>query len=47
MFNSEILEKLCKELNENCKYKDEYKDRDSWYPNHEWGATSYIKVDIS
>ena len=32
-----ILENLCKELNENCKYKDEYNDKDAWYPNYEWG----------
>ena len=33
-----ILENLCKELNENCKYKDEYNDKDAWYPNYEWGC---------
>ncbi len=32
----EILQNLCTELNENCKFKNESKDRDSWYPNQEW-----------
>lgn len=41
----EILQRLCSDLNENCKYKNECEDRNSWFPNTEWDIDD-LSLDI-